>query len=75
MYEKIGQLLTEKFGVDPRAVTPDATLRSLGLDSMSLVEMAVIMAEETGLLAEGLHMDVTLAEAAEHYRAAAGSAR
>jgi acyl carrier protein len=38
IYDEIAQVLTSKFQVDPARVQPDATLESLGLDSLTLME-------------------------------------
>jgi acyl carrier protein len=38
IYDEIAQVLTSKFQVDSAHVRPDATLESLGLDSLTLME-------------------------------------
>lgn len=37
--EQIRTLLAQRFGVDPHAVTPEAPLRTLGVDSLALEEL------------------------------------
>ncbi|UQA95014.1 acyl carrier protein [Streptomyces halobius] len=37
--EQVRTLLATKFGVDPHAVTPEAPLRTLGVDSLALEEL------------------------------------
>ncbi|MER5635542.1 acyl carrier protein [Kitasatospora sp. NPDC002227] len=41
--------LTGKFDVPESEIVPDATLESLGLDSLSLAELALILQEELGV--------------------------
>ena len=38
-YDFLHELLVTEFGVQPKAINPDATLPSLGLDSLSIVEL------------------------------------
>ncbi|MBK8072464.1 MAG: acyl carrier protein [Ramlibacter sp.] len=38
MSQPVIDLLVETFGLKPEQLTPDATLQSLGLDSLSIVE-------------------------------------
>ncbi|WP_034091896.1 acyl carrier protein [Streptacidiphilus albus] len=44
--------LTAKFEVPASAIVPDATLESLGLDSLSLAELALVLQEDLGLMVE-----------------------
>jgi acyl carrier protein len=38
LYDTIADILTAQFGVDAAIVRPDATLETLGLDSLTLME-------------------------------------
>ena len=38
LYDTVAAILTSQFGVDTALVRPDATLESLGLDSLTLME-------------------------------------
>lgn len=38
-YEFLHELLVSEFGVTPKAISPEATLPSLGLDSLSIAEL------------------------------------
>ncbi|PYC66078.1 hypothetical protein C7C46_31810 [Streptomyces tateyamensis] len=44
--------LTAKFEVPGSAIVPEASLESLGLDSLSLAELALILQEELGVKVE-----------------------
>ncbi|MFI1258707.1 phosphopantetheine-binding protein [Streptomyces netropsis] len=70
MYDRLAQLLVDEFAVEPALVSPDATFEALELDSLSLVELAVMITEETGIVVADMSLDTTLAQAAEHYAAA-----
>jgi acyl carrier protein len=39
VFERIQTILTDKFHVPPEKIRPDATLESLGLDSLDLIEV------------------------------------
>jgi acyl carrier protein len=45
-------LLTDTFGVPEDEVTPDATFEALGLDSLDVVELTLVLEEETGVKLE-----------------------
>jgi acyl carrier protein len=45
-------LLVETFGVPADDVTPEATFESLGLDSLDVVELTLVLEEETGVKLE-----------------------
>jgi acyl carrier protein len=45
-------LLVDTFGVDADDVTPGATFESLGLDSLDVVELTLVLEEETGVKLE-----------------------
>lgn len=64
MYEMLADLLVDEFGVDRDNVTEDATFRALELDSLSLAELAVIVADRTGMTVDDVSPDTTLGEAA-----------
>lgn len=42
----------ENFGADPDAITEDATLEEIDIDSLDLVELAQILDEEMGIQIE-----------------------
>ncbi|GAB2701276.1 acyl carrier protein [Kitasatospora kifunensis] len=63
MYDRIVELLFE-IGIDTSQASPQATFRELAMDSLSLTELAVMLADEAGPLATGMTLDTTLAEAA-----------
>ena len=45
-------LLVDTFGVPEGDVQPDATFESLGLDSLDVVELTLVLEEETGVKLE-----------------------
>jgi len=45
-YDYIRQLLIDKFDVDANAIAPEATLESLGLDSLTMVELMFDISEK-----------------------------
>ena len=66
-YELVSTLLSTEFGVDPAAVEPDASLESLGLDSLGAVELLDILQErtKTELDTEASDLALTVAELAD----------
>ena len=60
-------LLTTRFEVPEPEIVPDASLESLGLDSLSLAELALILQEECGVKVEEHEAakDTTVAELTE----------
>ncbi|GAA1366336.1 phosphopantetheine-binding protein [Streptomyces beijiangensis] len=48
----VRSVLTEKFEVVPASITPEATLESLDLDSLSLAELALALQEQLGVKVE-----------------------
>jgi acyl carrier protein len=64
MFDKLIAMLFE-IGIDTSHVTAQTTFRQLEMDSLSLTELAVIAAEETGARADGMTLDTTLAQAAQ----------
>lgn len=49
VYEKVAELLVEKFGVDESEISPEATFEDLDLDSLDLVEFALAAEEQLGV--------------------------
>ena len=49
VYDKVKDLLVDKFGVPSEEVTPEATFEDLDLDSLDLVEFALAAEEEMGV--------------------------
>jgi acyl carrier protein len=46
---RLKTLLANNFGVDEQDIDPDATFEALGVDSIALVELAVVAEEEFGV--------------------------
>ncbi|MEV7441305.1 phosphopantetheine-binding protein [Streptomyces sp. NPDC091204] len=70
MYDRLVAMLSD-LGIDSSGVTPQSTFRDLLMDSLSMAELAVNALEETGVYVDTLTLDVTLAQAAEAFEAAA----
>jgi acyl carrier protein len=49
VYDKVKELLINKFGVDEEEISPEATFSDLDLDSLDLVEFALAAEEEIGV--------------------------
>ncbi len=49
VYDKVAQLLTDKFGVPAEELSPDATFEALDLDSLDLVEFSMAAEDELGV--------------------------
>lgn len=49
IYDKVKQLLIDKFGVPADDISPEATFSDLDLDSLDLVEFALAAEEEMGV--------------------------
>ncbi|MBW3605457.1 MAG: acyl carrier protein [Actinobacteria bacterium] len=49
VYDKVKELLIEKFGVAEDEISPEATFSDLDLDSLDLVEFALAAEEEMGV--------------------------
>ncbi len=49
VYDKVKQLLIDKFGVAEEEISPEATFSDLDLDSLDLVEFALAAEEEMGV--------------------------
>ncbi|MFB7909011.1 acyl carrier protein [Kitasatospora sp. NPDC056076] len=65
-YETIRACLIDEFDVSPAVVTPDATLASLALDSLALVELSLVVEEKLGVTVADIGPDRTLGELAAH---------
>ncbi|MEU6281071.1 phosphopantetheine-binding protein [Streptomyces sp. NPDC047028] len=63
----LGRLLTEHLEVSPDLIRPDATFEELDLDSLAVLELVVVLEEQTGVELQenelGLGPSTTLAEA------------
>ncbi|MGF1428122.1 acyl carrier protein [Kitasatospora sp. LaBMicrA B282] len=74
------EVLADKFGVPQEQLAPDATLKSLGLDSLGGVELSLAIKKRYGVafVAGELRVDFTVADIAqlttEKLAAAAGGA-
>ena len=49
MSQPVIDLLVETFGLKPEQLTPDATLQSLGLDSVDALQLVVALDKNYGL--------------------------
>lgn len=49
VYDKVKELLVDKFGVAEEDIKPEATFSDLDLDSLDLVEFALAAEEEMGV--------------------------
>lgn len=49
IYDRVKDLLVDKFGVPAEDVSPEATFEDLDLDSLDLVEFALAAEEELGV--------------------------
>lgn len=49
VYDRVKDLLTDKFGVPEDSIRPEATFEDLDLDSLDLVEFALAAEEELGV--------------------------
>ena len=64
-YTFLADVLSEKYDVDPDAISPEATLTELGLDSLTIVELLFDVEDEFGIeVPEDRATFETLAEAA-----------
>ncbi len=43
MYERVAELLVEELGVDKERIGPEATLKSLGVDSLDVAEFILVL--------------------------------
>lgn len=49
VYDKVKELLVDKFGVEEGEISPEATFEDLDLDSLDLVEFALAAEDELGV--------------------------
>ncbi|MBA2576790.1 MAG: acyl carrier protein [Euzebyaceae bacterium] len=49
MYDRVKNLLVDKFGVPADDISPEATFEDLDLDSLDLVEFALAAEEDLGV--------------------------
>lgn len=49
VYDRVKELLVDKFGVPEDEIRPDATFEELDLDSLDLVEFALAAEEDLGV--------------------------
>ena len=52
LYATFQTILVDTFGVPADDVAPDATFEALGLDSLDVVELTLVLEEETGVKLE-----------------------
>ncbi|MCL7376941.1 MULTISPECIES: acyl carrier protein [Streptomyces] len=67
IYQRLLELLTSTFGLDPESIEPTSTLSALELDSLALVELSVAAQEEFDVPLEDsdLGPESTVGQAAE----------
>ena len=63
----------EVLHLNPDLIQPQATFAELGVDSLSMVELALILEEQHGIDAEGIDPAGTLAQATTYLERAAGA--
>ncbi|MFJ5302642.1 phosphopantetheine-binding protein [Streptomyces sp. NPDC088350] len=63
-YEQIVGILAKELGQSREEMGPDTTFEELELDSLSLLELGVIVQERTGVTLEGVTAGSTLARTA-----------
>ena len=49
VYDKVSEILTDKFGVPAEDIKPEATFDDLDLDSLDLAEFAMAAEEDLGV--------------------------
>jgi len=49
IFDRVSELLVEKFGVPAEQISPEATFEDLDLDSLDLVEFALAAEEDLGV--------------------------
>ncbi|MEU6719340.1 acyl carrier protein [Nonomuraea sp. NPDC046802] len=72
-YDLIAKELAQTFGLDPAEISPSRSFADLGIDSLALVELAVIVRAELGSQTDLTRIapDTTLGEAADMIERAA----
>jgi acyl carrier protein len=63
-YEVLVDRLCKHLGVSPDQIRPEATFNDLGLDSLAMVELAVVIREVHGVRPLDIGAQATLAETA-----------
>jgi len=75
VYDRIAEILGERFGIDPRELWLDATLGDLDLDSLTAVEFADVLKEVIGVpVDESRLANSTLREIADYLSERLGGA-
>lgn len=79
VFDLVRTILTDQFKVDPAAISPEASLADLALDSLSAVELVDILEERTSVRfeTEKASLNLTVGQIAAHIAdslAAAGPA-
>ncbi|MEE1800978.1 acyl carrier protein [Streptomyces sp. NPDC101062] len=46
MFETLKEVLVDKLEADPEEITPEATVEDAGLDSLSIVELSIILEKD-----------------------------
>lgn len=57
LYETFSTILTGEFGVPADDLAPDATFEALGLDSLDVVELTLVLEEQTGVKLEDSELE------------------
>lgn len=70
-FTKVVDIITEKLNIDRGLITPDATLQSLGADSLDIVELIMRFEDQFGIEIndEDAEKLQTLAEVADYVHA------
>jgi acyl carrier protein len=73
--EELQQLIHEKYGIEPAALDPHASMRAAGIDSLALVEFLFEVEDRMGIKVPDKYSDIdtlaALAAAVDEIRAAA----
>jgi acyl carrier protein len=64
MYDQIVDQLTAHLGIDPALLCPDVTFAALGIDSLSMIELAIMIEDQRGIKIDGIDAESTLAQTA-----------
>jgi acyl carrier protein len=66
IYDKLTEVLVSHFGLDTEDIQPEVTFPDLGMDSLSMVELSVVLQDDYGIDIEGIDIDPkgSLAQAA-----------
>ena len=75
--DTLANIIAERFNIDPAAVLPEATLDELGFDSLSMVDLAVLLEKKAKIFISDKKLndistigDILAAAAADEVRAA-----